>query len=148
MKHVIDTSVVLRYIVRSDPQRARVARYIHSLLADRHELCVATQSLFEFWVVATRPVGVNELGYPVAEARKMVEEVRTRFTVLAEPGDLVNRWIELWSKYDFKGKPAHDARIVATMTGLGLRKIATLNQADFSRYNGIECLVPPPDSSV
>lgn len=143
MKHVIDTSIVLRYVVRTDRQRERVARFIRALLADQHELCIAMQSLFEFWVVATRPIEVNGLGYAVSEARRLVDEVRTRFTVLPDPVDLVDRWLELCTRYDVKGKPAHDARIVATVVGLGLSKLVTLNAADFARYQEIECLVPP-----
>ncbi|MEX0641079.1 MAG: hypothetical protein WD468_00180 [Pirellulales bacterium] len=43
---------------------------------------------------------------------------------------------------DVKGKPAHDARLVAAMTRHSITHILTFNVDDFRRFSGIEVLQP------
>ena len=65
--------------------------------------------LFEFWSVATRPVGANGLGWSTAQARAEVDTIRARFLVLEEPPAVVDLWVEIVTRYELKGKRTHDA---------------------------------------
>lgn len=82
------------------------------------------------------------MGFTTADASLLIRNVRAAFTVLAEPADLVDRWLMLCTRYDVKGRTAHDARIVALMAGNSISRILTLNFADFQRYEEIECIDP------
>lgn len=47
---------------------------------------------------------------------------------------MTRRWKELIKAQQVKGKPVHDANIVATMLAFGVRRLLTQNVADFRRY--------------
>ena len=44
--------------------------------------------------------------------------------------------------HDCKGKPAHDARLVAAMNVHKVDQLLTFNHQDFGRFAGIKVLVP------
>jgi hypothetical protein len=104
------------------------------------ELCVGAQNVFEFWVVATRPRNVNGLGLSPAQAEQEVRALLSGYTLLRDPPDLLERWLDLCSRYAVSGRPAHDARLVALMLAHGVTHLFTLNPADFARYAEIACL--------
>lgn len=142
MRILLDTNIVLRYSVRGDARRSQLTTHVDGLVAGGSELCIAPQSLYESWVVATRTVGANGLGLSTADARLLIHNSCAAFTLLPEPADLVDRWLTLCVRYDVKGRTAHDARIVALMSGNGVNRLLTLNVADFRRYQEIECIDP------
>src|SRR5436190_2232870 len=106
------------------------------------ELCIGAQNLMEFWVVATRPVEVNGLGLSPLEARAAINDLLASYTVLRDPPDLLERWLELCTRYAVSGRPAHDARLVALMLAHGVTHVLTLNSSDFTRYVELTCLTP------
>jgi len=142
MMIVLDTNIVIRYLNAADPAFARVSRALQAAVQSREEPCICAQSVFEFWVVATRPIEVNGLGLTPPEARAAVDRIREALTMLPDPQDLLVRWLELCTLYEVKGRAAHDARIAAWMEAHGLRRLMTLNPGDFARYPEIECVVP------
>jgi predicted nucleic acid-binding protein len=55
-------------------------------------------------------------------------------TVLSEPNSAYLRWKTLVYKHGVMGRQVHDARIVAVMSACRIKRILTLNEADFARY--------------
>lgn len=142
MKSALDTNIALRFANRQDPQHALVAACVQRASDQGDELCIAAQVLYEFWVVATRPAEVNGLGLPVADAADAVARLRRSFTLLDDPARLVDEWLALCQRHDVKGKPAHDARLVAWMQLHAIARLITLNEGDFARFKEINCLNP------
>lgn len=142
MRIHLDTNIVLRNAVQGDAQHALVRDALDRLLDAGWELCIGTQNVIEFWVVATRPQQVNGLGMSPQQAAIEVAVLQRTFTVLRDPPDLLERWLDLCTRYDVSGKQAHDARIVALLLARGVTHRLTLNPADFRRYAEITCLTP------
>jgi hypothetical protein len=92
--------------------------------------------------VATRPTQVNGLGLPPTEVKRKVDQLLLAFELLADPVDLVSRWLALCERYQVAGRPAHDTRLVALMGAHSVTHLLTLNTADFQRYAEITVLDP------
>ena len=142
MNALLDTNIVVRHVNRNDVLHPAVEATLAGLLAQGAKLVLAAQSLYEYWVVATRPVEVNGLGLAAAEARQTVDALLESFELLADPADLVHRWLDLCTRFAVRGRPAHDARLIAAMQGNGISHLVTLDPGDFARYPGIECIIP------
>jgi predicted nucleic acid-binding protein len=139
---LLDTNISLRNAVQGDPLHAKVNAALARLIRAGWELCVGTQNLVEFWVVATRPTDVNGFGMTPQQAASEIVDLTTAHTLLRDPPDMLERWLELCTRYGVSGRPAHDARIVALMLAHGVTQLLTLNVADFRRYTEITCLTP------
>jgi hypothetical protein len=77
--------------------------------------------------------------------QQVEQEVATllaTYSLLRDPLDLPERWLDLCSRYAVSGRQAHDARLVALMLGHGVTHILTLNGADSARYTEITVLGP------
>ncbi len=142
MRVLLDTNIVVRNANRDDPQHGLVAGHVQRLVEEGRELCIAAQTVFEFWVVATRPADVNGLGFSPGDARRNVDLIVDAYSLLADPPDLMARWLDLCTRYEVRGRQAHDARLVACMLSHQIGRLLTLNVADFARYPEIECLTP------
>jgi predicted nucleic acid-binding protein len=68
-KYLLDTNVVLRFCNPSDRQHSLATDSISYLLTQGDECFLTAQVLVELWVVATRPVEVNGLGWAVNTVR-------------------------------------------------------------------------------
>ena len=139
---LLDTNVLLYLVNPAAPEHSAAKATVAGLLAEGERLGVAAQVLFEFWSVATRPVGANGLGWSVAQARAEVDTIRSRFLVLEEPPAVVDLWIEIVTKYEIKGKRIHDAHLLATMKANGVTRLLTFNKADFPDKTSITILTP------
>jgi predicted nucleic acid-binding protein len=64
------------------------------------------------------------------------------FAFLQDERAIFPKWKELVARYDVKGKPAHDARLVAAMLRHGLSHLLTFNDADYKRFPAIT-VIPP-----
>jgi predicted nucleic acid-binding protein len=62
--------------------------------------------------------------------------------LLADSPALLEEWEKLVVKYECKGKPTHDARIVAAMNIHDVKQLLTFNAKDFARYGEITVLDP------
>ncbi len=62
--------------------------------------------------------------------------------MLKEDDAVLAELLELVQKHDVKGKQVHDANIVATMRANGIDRLATLNAADFKRFEDEIALEP------
>ncbi len=102
------------------------------------------QVLYEYWVVATRPKGGNNngLGMNPSDVRKVVEALRGMFTFKKDERGIYDEWQKLVTQHDVKGKPAHDARLVAAMSRHHLNFLLTFKGKDFKRFTNIVVLSP------
>jgi predicted nucleic acid-binding protein len=105
-------------------------------------LCLVPQVLYEFWVVATRPTGVNGLGLSVTAMAAELSRLKTIFPLLPDTAAIFPEWERLVTAHQVSGKNAHDARLVAAMAVHRVTHLLTFNTADFSRFPGITTLDP------
>ena len=143
MNILLDTNILTRWVNAEDSQHSAVVESLRMLRSLDHIPTLVPQNLYEFWVVATRPVAVNGLGMTTGEAQTEIERFAPPlFALLQDERAILSRWQELVTKYDVKGKPAHDARLVAAMLRHGLTHLLTFNDSDYSRYTEISAVTP------
>ncbi len=139
---IFDTNVLLRFANPRDSAHSTVIQAVGVLPSLAIEPYIVPQNIYEFWVVATRPVANNGLGLTVLECEETLSQVEAAFPLLADKSDLLIEWRKLVLAYNCKGKVAHDARFVAAMRTHGVTHIITFNTVDFARYPGITILDP------
>jgi hypothetical protein len=104
--------------------------------------CIVPQIVYEYWVVATRPLAENGLGLTIAEAEDDVSRIIGQFHLFRDERAILDRWRQLVVQYDVQGKTAHDARLVAAMHRHGALHLLTFNDAHFQRFPGITVVHP------
>ena len=134
MNILLDTNILLRANQPNHPMHSLAMQAVESAISSGHELCLAPQVLYEFWVVATRPAGENGLGLTIGETRQKIDAVIDAMTLLAEPPGLWAEWREVVTTKEVKGKNAHDARLAAFMRLYGISHLMTFNAGDFARF--------------
>ena len=82
---LIDTNVLIALINGAHPAHESVEAQLAELQAEGHALIVAPQCVYEFWVVATRPVVNNGLGKSPAEADELLEQILNTFQQYDDP---------------------------------------------------------------
>ena len=142
MSYLVDTNVLLRLINSHNSQYAQAQNAINKVLQQDVELNIVPQNLFEFWVVATRPVNVNGLGLSVEEATQEMALLKQLFAIKASNPSILTVWEDLVIKYQVKGKQGHDARLVAAMITHEISHILTFNVEDFTRFSEIVAVSP------
>lgn len=133
---LLDTNVLARMTDSRHTQCAEARRAVQALLAQREQLVIVPQNLYEFWAVATRasgapPVGQNGLGMTIEQASQWLGFFQRRFVLLPDRSDLSARWHEVVRTRRIAGFRSHDARLVAAMQSYGITRLLTLNGADF-----------------
>jgi len=142
MRVLVDTNVILR-ATQPDHQSYQVSLdAISQLGRAEFEMCLVPQSIYEYWVVATRPASVNGLGMTVADVDRQIQELLSEFTLLRNESGIYARWYDLVVAHSVQGKPAHDTRLVAAMERHGLKHLLTFNKSDFTRFPAISALSP------
>lgn len=142
MRFLADTNILLRWIEIDSAEHATSLQALDKLIAEKTHVCICSQVLVEFWVVATRPRAVNGLGLTVDEAITRLHEIEETFLLLPEPPDIAKAWADVVREHRVIGKQAHDARLVALMLSHGITQLLTLNASDFARYAEIAALTP------
>lgn len=142
MRILLVTNILIRNSAEDHPEFGALQTRLSSLLSLDHVLLVAPQSLYEFWSVATRPLGVNGMGLLPSEAATRIERIRQLFPVLPDPEDMLDTWLSICIEKRVRGKQTHDARLVAWMMGHGVTQLLTLNPGDLWRFSEIKCLSP------
>ena len=144
---LIDTNVVLRFVQRRHSLHSAAVSVVNLLRTRDEILCVVPQILYEFWVVATRPVQANGLGMTAAEADADLAKIMQRFRLIRDERAIFEPWRRLVTQHQVLGKNAHDARLVAAMQRHGITRIVSFNADDFKRFPGITT-IDPANSSV
>jgi len=100
------------------------------------------QVLIEFWVVATRPLQVNGLGWTAQQADEEISQLLDQFPLLEEDSTVFINWRRLVTRVGTLGKRSHDVRLVAVMLVHQITHLLTLNPDDFSGLSEIEVVHP------
>src|SRR5262249_23637011 len=143
MNVLLDTNILTR-MAQPGTAPSQVAHDATDALGQRGDTpCLVPQVLYEFWVVATRPVAVNGLGLTAPQADAEFARVLGLFPLLfPDTASILPEWRRLVVALQVLGRNAHDARLVAAMTVHGLTHLLTFNTAHFSRVPGITLLDP------
>lgn len=139
---LLDTNIAIRFARRTDPAHPTIRAVIQHFLTAGEVLCIVPQNIYEYWVVATRPVASNGLGLSTAECDADVADILAAFQFLPDTPAVFTEWLSLVRTHGCQGKVAHDARFVAAMRAHGIGTILTLNPTDFARYPGLTILDP------
>jgi len=142
MNVLIDTNVLLRVADVNHTAHSTCRQSLEQLNAANVEMCLIPQVLYEFWVVATRPVNVNGLGMSHSLSAQSVQRLIARYKFYRNYAGVFDRWQTLVTAHAVIGKTAHDARLVAAMLSHTIGTILTLNTQDFARYSQINTLSP------
>ena len=142
MRIVLDANILVRLAKSDAPQHQVADESVTALAAAGHELRTLPQSLYEFWVVATRPTDANGLGMTTGQAIRMLDHFGQSFPLLNDREELFGNWRKLVERYEVRGKPAHDARLAAAMQTHEANHLLTFNARDFTRYPHVAVLVP------
>jgi predicted nucleic acid-binding protein len=133
---LLDTNLLTRLTRTTHPNGIVARLAIHRLFAGRERVAIVPQNLYEFWAVATRPMGPrpsgqNGLGLTVAQASQWLTFFQRRFTLLPDREDLLGRWHDLIKTFGITGFRSHDVRLVAAMQSYGVTQFLTFNGSDF-----------------
>lgn len=142
MNVLTDANILLRSAEPGHPQYPPARAATALLRAQGYTLCVVPQNFYEVWVVGTRPVTANGLGWTAAEATTELASIRSGFTLLDDTPAVLPEWERLVAAYGVLGKKAHDARLVAAMHVHAVTRLLTFNDQDFRRYRGITVWTP------
>jgi predicted nucleic acid-binding protein len=137
-----DSNILLRLAEPGHSQYSTALDALANLRNAGHEMCIFPQGIYEFWAVATRPISANGLGKSVAETTAIIANIRRDFTLLPDNPAILPEWLRLVTKHSVRGKPAHDACIVAALNVHAVTHILTFNVSDFQRYPNINALDP------
>jgi predicted nucleic acid-binding protein len=140
--YLLDTNVVARLAAAADPQHSTVKNAVVALHARGDALVLAPQVLFEFWVVATRPVEVNGFGWSAIDTSSAIRGLQAQFTTYDDGLPVLERWLKLVEAHGVLGKRAHDAHLIAFMLVHGVPNVLTLNTGDFAGLGGISAVHP------
>ena len=141
-KYLLDTNILLRASDRASPRYSLAVNSVASLIAQGHECVITAQVLIEFWVVATRPVEVNGLGWSVEQTEKKINQLISQFTLIEETESILAQWLELVTRYQIKGKRTHDARLMAVAIANEISYILTFNPKDFTKVQELTIVHP------
>ncbi|MDW8106647.1 MAG: PIN domain-containing protein [Armatimonadota bacterium] len=142
MQCLVDTNVVLRWLQPSAPEHPQAVQALLHLVRRGMSLVLSSQSLVEFWNVATRPTNANGLGWTVERAEQALNDLEQQFTVVYETEQVYAEWKQLVATYRVSGRQVFDARLVAFMLAHGILWLLTFNTADFTRYSEIQVAHP------
>jgi predicted nucleic acid-binding protein len=139
----IDTNVLVAASVSAHPSHGVAFAYLARLEADGAPACISGQVCREFLVVLTRQ-SVEGRVFSTDEALAALGTWLSACVVFVENEAVLAELLELVRRHGVKGRQVHDATIVATMRANGLKRLATLNIADFARFEdeiAVEALV-------
>ncbi len=140
--YLLDTNILLRSRDIASPDQNLVDRTIKHLISNQHRCFITSQVVIEFWVVATRPIAANGLGWTPEETEQAVQMLINQFDLLEETPDIFRLWLNLVTIYKISGKRAHDLRIQAVMLSHNISHILTLNPKDFVAVEGLHIIHP------
>lgn len=141
-KYLLDTNILLRASDRTSPRYSLAVNSVASLIAQGHECVITPQVLIEFWVVATRPIDVNGLGWSIEQTESKINQLISQFTLVEETEAIFPQWLDLVTRYQIKGKRTHDARLMAMAISNGISYILTFNPKDFTKVQELTIVHP------
>ena len=143
MNLLVDTSILVRLSDYTSAVRELCERAIQESVGQSAALYLSAQVIIEYWAVSTRPSEANGLGRSVELTFADCMDYLRLMSILPEPPDIAERWLQLVRQYQVKGKEVHDARLVAFAVAHQITHILTLNPDDSSRYREVTAWTPP-----
>ena len=141
-KYLLDTNILLRASDPASKHYSLAVDSVASLIEKGHECVITAQVLIEFWVVATRPLDVNGLGWSVEQTNNKIDLLINQFTLIKETESVFSYWLELVTKYQIKGKRTHDARLMAVAIASFVTHVLTFNVRDFAKIEALIIVHP------
>jgi predicted nucleic acid-binding protein len=142
MRVLLDTNILLRLSEKAHPHYQPAIESLRRLAAEGRTFCIGSQTVGEFLAVAARAVEDRGLGMNQATADAELSKVTSALDILYDSPAVIVELRRLVVAYGVVGKSIHDARLVATMIGNGVRDILTFNVRDFARFGEISVLNP------
>ena len=90
MRVLLDTNILTRSAQREHSQHSAAIESVRALRSRGDLLFVVPQTLYEFWVVATRPAGENGLERTPAETAERLAQIKRSYTLLVDRPELFN----------------------------------------------------------
>jgi predicted nucleic acid-binding protein len=129
----VDTNVLVHANDADSPFQQDARIRLVALNAGGSELWICRQVMREYAVVISRKM--NEYGaFDAIALIQDLERFETEFRVMDEDHRVSSLLRKLIQTHAVKGKPIHDANIVAPMQVHGIRTLVTQNGRDFVRY--------------
>lgn len=153
MNVLVDTGVLLRLVIRTDPAHAAARTAVRILKARGDNLIALTQNAAEFWNVCTRPPSARGgYGFSIQETAKRLKLVERLVEFRPDSLAAFQEWKRLLLAHAVSGVQVHDARLAAAMNAYGIFHLLTFNGRDFKRFSGITVIDPqrlsPPAAST
>jgi predicted nucleic acid-binding protein len=142
MNVLLDTNIPGRMAEAGHPKHQIAVDSVAALISRGDSPCLVPHVLYEFWVVATRPLAANGLGLSAAEANAEISRLETLYPILQDSSAIYPEWKRIVAAYQVLGKNAHDARLVAAMAMHRITHILMFNPGHFGRFPGIVALDP------
>jgi predicted nucleic acid-binding protein len=99
MSYLIDTGILLRFLLRQDSDFAEIRRAVRLLKSRREKMYMTAQTIAEFWNVCTRPVTARGgLGLSIAETKNRLELLERNFLILPDSPKFMKNG-KGWSKF-------------------------------------------------
>jgi predicted nucleic acid-binding protein len=140
--YLLDTNIILRFTDTNSAEYDLINNAISQILVEGGQCLITSQVITEFWVVATRPMMVNGLGWTVEKTEQAVQMLINQFDLLEETPAIFPQWLSLVTSHKILGKRAHDLRIQAVMLTHNISHILTLNPQDFVAIEGLRIIHP------
>ncbi len=140
--YLLDTNIILRFTDTNSAEYDLINNAISKILVEGGQCFITSQVITEFWVVATRPMTVNGLGWTVETTEQAVQMLINQFDLLEETPAIFSQWLSLVTSHKISGKRAHDLRIQAVMLTHNISHILTLNPQDFVAIEGLIIIHP------
>ncbi|MBE9227126.1 PIN domain-containing protein [Phormidium sp. LEGE 05292] len=145
--YLLDTNIILRFTDSDSIEYNLINNAISQILVEGGQCFITAQVITEFWVVATRPINVNGLGWTVEKTEQAVQMLLNQFDLLEETPAIFPQWLSLVTSHKISGKRTHDVRIQAVMLTHNISHLLTLNPQDFVAIEGLEIIHPNSFSS-
>lgn len=142
MPVLIDNNVLLRSLHPAHPHFAAAEYSVAELRLRNETLCIAPQTLIEFWAVATRPREDNGLGLSADDVAAELMSLRRLLRLLPSTPEVLEAWQRIVVTHGIVGKQTHDAHLVAIMQVYSVQSVLTFNVGHFSRFPDIVVLNP------
>lgn len=104
MSYLIDTSILLRFLLRHDPNFVEIRRAVRLLKSSGEKMYLTAQTAAEFWNVCTRPAASRGgLGLSIAETKSRLTILERNFPVLPDSPAVYREWKSIVEIYQVSG---------------------------------------------
>jgi predicted nucleic acid-binding protein len=129
----VDTNVLVHANDADSPFHRDAQTQLLELHATGSKLWISRQVLREYAVVVSRKMN-DKNAFDAAILARDLERLETEFYVADEASSVTAALRQLILSHSVKGKPIHDANIVASMRVYEIHALLTQNEQDFVRY--------------